>query len=853
MVRLQLDFTRSGWTRGFWGILGPETPGMSGPSARLRTLPAVLVLLCASAGARYVAARGAQAPAPPAGASDASSMPARDVLNQYCVPCHNNRLKTAGLQLDSLDVTPVADHAEQWEKVVTKLRTGEMPPPGRPRPGAETYRSVIAALEQKLDAAAAATPEPGRVAVHRLNRSEYANAIRDLLGIAIDARALLSSDEADHEGFDNVASVLSVSPALLENYLSAARTVSRLAIGDPTLHPVIDSFKISKALVQDDRLGDDLPFGSQGGALIRYYFPVDAEYTIKVLLRRQEYDYIVGMGERHQLDMRLDGVLLKRFSVGGEARGMTAPENFAGNTQGDPEFEEYMHTADAHLDVRVPVTAGVHAVGVSFVRRFWEPEGVLQPPQTGFGRTTNEYYHGRPAVEVVSIGGPYGAPAPGRSESRRQVFVCRPHGPSDEEPCARTILTTLAARAYRRPVTEAEVLTLLRFYQAGRAERDFDSGIQRGIERILAAPSFLFRVEREPAGLAPGAAYRLADLDLASRLSFFLWSSIPDDELRDAAGRGKLSDPVALERQVTRMLRDPRSSALVDNFASRWLELGKLAGAVPDTELYPEFDENLRDAMEQETKLFVASQLHENRSAIELFTADYSFLNERLATHYGIRNIYGSHFRRVQLADGIRGGLLGQSSILTVTSYPNRTSVTLRGRWVLANVLGAPPPPPPPDIPALEDAAADGHPRSLRERMERHRKNPACASCHQRMDPLGFALENFDALGKWRTTSDGAPIDASASLPDGTRFEGTAGLRTLLVAHQEDVARTITGKLLAYAIGRGLDYHDMPAVRAITRSAARAEYSWSSIIAGIVTSTPFSMATARGDELRTRN
>ncbi|HJZ78402.1 MAG TPA: DUF1592 domain-containing protein, partial [Vicinamibacterales bacterium] len=526
--------------------------------------------------------------------------------------------------------------------------------------------------------------------------------------------------------------------------------------------------------------------------------------------------------------------------------GMTAPENFAGNTQGSPEFEEYMHTADRHLEVRVPVTAGVHAVGVAFVRRFWEPEGVLQPPQTGFGRTTNEYYHGNPAVEVVSIGGPYGAPKPGNAESRRKLFVCRPQSASEEEPCARTILSRVATRAYRRPVTDAETLTLLRFYKTGRADGDFDTGIQHGIERILAAPAFLFRVEGEPVGLPAGAAYRLSDLEIASRLSFFLWSSIPDDELRDAAARGKLRDAAALEQQVTRMLRDPRSSALVDNFAGRWLELSKLPGVVPDTELYPEFDENLRDAMEQETKLFVASQLHENRSAIELFTADYSFLNERLATHYGIRDIYGSHFRRVRFTDGIRGGLLGQSSILTVTSYPNRTSVTLRGRWVLANILGAPPPPPPPDIPALEDAAADGHPRSLRERMERHRKNPACASCHQRMDPLGFALENFDALGKWRTASDGATIDASASFPDGTRFEGTAGLRTLLVTHKEDVARTVTGKLLAYAIGRGLDYHDMPAVRGITRGAARAEYSWSSIVAGIVTSTPFSMATARG-------
>jgi len=805
---------------------------MARRSVRSRAWLAAIALL----GAWLCAPRPLNARAP--------AVPPADVLDKYCVTCHNTRLKTAGLLLDTLDTARVADHAEQWEKVVTKLRTGEMPPPGRPRPDAETYRAVASALEDALDAAAAAKPHPGRVPVHRLNRTEYTNAVRDLLGLEVDARALLSADEADQEGFDNVASVLSVSPALLENYLSAARALSRLAVGDPALHPVIDTFKISKALVQDDRLGDDQPFGSQGGALVRYYFPLDAEYTIKVLLRRQEYDYILGLGEPHDLDIRVDGARLKRFTVGGEAKGMTNPENFAGNTQGDPEFEEYMHTADAKLEVRARVTAGLHAVGVSFVRRFWEPEGVLQPPQTGFGRTTNEYYHGNPAVEIVSIAGPYGAPARGESPSRQKVFVCRPRATADEEPCARKILSTLAARAYRRPVADDETRTLLQFYAAGRRESDFDAGIQRGIERILAAPSFLFRVERAPASAPAGAVYRVGDLDLASRLSFFLWSSVPDDELREAAARGALRDPPALERQVARMLRDPRSNAVVENFATRWLELSKLAGAVPDTELYPEFDENLRDAMAQETKLFIASQLREDRSVVDLLTADYSFLNERLAAHYGVGGVYGSHFRRVAFADGIRGGLLGQGSVLTVTSYPNRTSVTMRGRWLLANILGAPPPPPPPDIPALKEAGADGQPRSLRERMELHRKNPACAACHQRMDPLGFALENFDALGKWRDASDGAPIDPSAAFPDGSRFEGLRGLRTLLAAHKEDFARTLSAKLLAYAIGRGLDYRDMPAVRAIARDAARADYSWSAIVAGIVKSPPFSMAVA---------
>ena len=509
---------------------------MREPSVRSRALSAALALVavCLAEGS-FVQVRAQHDTRPTAVRPDGPPVSPANVFSQYCIGCHNSRLKTAGLQLDSLDIDHVADNAQQWEKVITKLRTGEMPPPGRARPDPDTYRAVASALERALDAAAAATPHPGRVPVHRLNRSEYTNAIRDLLGLEIDGRALLSSDEADQEGFDNVASVLSVSPALLENYLSAARAISRLAVGDSGRHPVVDTFKISKALVQDHRLSDDLPFGSQGGALIRYYFPLDAEYTIKVLLRRQEYDYIIGMGERHQLDFRLDGVRIKRFSVGGEAKGMTTPENFAGNTQGDPEFEEYMHTADAHLETRVAVKAGLHEVGVSFVSRLWEPEGVLQPPQTGFGRTTNEYYHGNPAVEIVMIGGPYarlgstesesnsrgpfvargisgertGEPAPGESVSRKHIFVCRPKDAAAEEPCARTILSTLASRAYRRPATERDVEPLLGFYRSAREQGGFEAGIQRGIERILAAPSFLFRVEREPSGVKPGAAYRL--------------------------------------------------------------------------------------------------------------------------------------------------------------------------------------------------------------------------------------------------------------------------------------------------------------------------------------------------------
>ena len=801
----------------------------------------------------------APAPAAPAAPVPSSAAVTPDaVFSKYCAGCHNSKVKTAGLALDALDATNVGAQAAVWEKIATKLRTEEMPPPGRPRPDHETYAAIVSHLETALDAAAAANPNPGRVAVHRLNRAEYTAAIRDLFGLEIDGKALLSADDADQEGFDNVASVLSVSPALLENYLSAARTISRLAVGDTTLNPVVDTFKISKALVQDEQMSDDLPFGSRGGALIRYYFPLDGEYSIKVLLRRQEYDYIIGMGEPHELEFRLDGALLKRFSVGGDAKGMTTPENFAGNTQGDPQFEEYMHTADAKLELRVPVKAGLHEVGVSFVRRLWEPEGVWQPAQIGFGRTTNEYYHGNPAVEIVMVGGPYGKPAVGDSSIRRRLFVCRPKDTraagvgtpafKEEEACARRILSPLATRAYRRPATEQDLQTLLTFYKAGREEVGFDAGIQRAIERLLAAPSFLFRVEHPPANAAAGSVYRLSDLDLASRLSFFLWGSVPDEELMNVAVRGKLKDAAVLEQQVQRMLRDSRSDALVNNFASRWLELSKIAGVVPDTDLYREFDENLRDAMDKETRLFVSDQLRNDRSVMELLTANYSFLNQRLATHYGVPNVYGDHFRKVTFADSHRGGLLGQGSILTVTSYANRTSVVMRGRWVLANLLGAPPAEPPADVPALKEAGMDGAPRSLRERMEVHRKNPVCASCHMRMDPLGFSLENFDATGKWRVESDGAPIDAAASLPDGTKFEGVTGLRALLLSHKEDFARTLSGKLLSYGIGRGLESYDLPAVRKISRDAAKNDYRWSAIISGIVTSTPFSMGIARGQE-----
>jgi hypothetical protein len=803
-------------------------------------------------------AQGASAPKKAAHYDTSDVKPA---LDRYCLICHNAKLKTGGLSLEQVDPSLVAGDVELWERVARKLRTREMPPAGVPRPDQATYEQLVSTLEAALDDAAAAGPHPGRVVIHRLNRTEYTNAIRDLLSLNIDGRALLPADEPDQQGFDNVAGVLSVSPRLIENYMTAANTISRLAIGDATITAVEDTIRIPTATVQDDRASEDLPFGSRGGVSISYQFPLDGDYRIKVVLKRQLYLYLIGMGEPHQLDVRLDGTLLKRFTIGGEGRGMTAPESFAGNTQGDPEWEEYMHTADAGLIVRIPVTAGTHRIGVSFVRRQWEPEGVLQPPQRGFARTTNELYFGNPSVDNVSIAGPLAVRPTKDSPARRTVFVCRPSSAANEDACAQRILSTLARRAYRGSLSDSDVNTLVAFYRAGRADADFDAGIQQGLRRILASPKFLFRIEREPQarrsakreGGAPregstGQAYRVNDIDLASRLSFFLWSSIPDEELLALATKGTLSDRSTLERQVRRMLSDGRAQALVDNFASQWLTIGKLSGVVPDVDAYPEFDENLRDAFRQETRLFLGSQLREDRSVVDLVTANYSFVNERLARHYRIPNVYGSHFRRVTFSDGVRGGLLGQGSILTVTSYPNRTSPVLRGRWLLDNVLGAPPPPPPPDIPLLNESGTDTKTMSIRQQMEAHRKNPSCAVCHVRMDPLGFSLENFDALGKWRTTSDGIPVDASGALPDGTRFQGIVGLRQLIASHQDDFARTFTQKLLAYALGRSLDAHDQPAVRRIARDASRNGYRWSSIIIGVATSTPFTMSTGPGTQ-----
>ncbi len=739
-----------------------------------------------------------------------------------------------------------------WEAVVRKLRLGMMPPAGRPRPDPASHSRFVTWLESELDRAAAQAPFPGRPAVRRLTSVEYGNAIRELLDFEVDERWLLfPADDVDPQGFDTNGDVLSVSPALFERYLAAANRISRLVVGDPTIGPgyVAATYATPRLLYQDDRAGDDLPFGSRGGMAVRHYFPLDGDYEVRIRLRRMIYDYIVGMGRAHRIEVRLDGALVDHFTVGDADRvGYPSAYSFFGTIRGDPAWEDYVsNQADARLVIRFPVAAGPHVIGVSFVGARTEPTGVLERRLSGFSLSGLGFYNGNAAVERVEVAGPYDATGPGDTPSRRRLFSCRPASRSaaDESQCATEILTALARRAYRRPATAADLATLMRFYEAGRAERGFEGGIQKALERLLVAPEFLFRIERDPVDVAAGAAYRLTDLELAARLSFFLWSGIPDDELLAAAEAGKLADPDELERQVRRLLADPRSTALVDNFASRWLQLRRIRGVAPDADIFYDFDENLRADMERETMLFLASQIREDRGLLELLTADYTFVNERLARHYGIPGVYGERFRRVDVDPAQRGGLLGHASLLTLTAYPNRTSPVLRGKWVLDNVLGMPPPEPPADVPALEENHGGRDVLSIRDRMEQHRANPACASCHRVMDPPGFVLENYDAVGRWRATDEtGAPVDTAGALADGTAVETPAAFREALVAYDVSVARTITEKLLGYAIGRTVAHYDQPAVRGIAAAAEPDGYRWSSIVLGIVNSVPFQMRSA---------
>jgi hypothetical protein len=791
----------------------------------------------------YGAPGSAQAAAPLAAPSSrVEGAPVdRSLLDKYCVTCHNGRLKAAGLQLDVLEPGPVIEAAETWEKVVRKLRTDAMPPAGSRRPTPIERERFVSSLEHLLDLEADTHPNPGRPTIHRLNRSEYANAIRDLFDLDIDARSLLPGDNSNAHGFDNDADVLSVSPVLLERYLAAARKISRVVVGRPVA-PDLFQQRIHKWNWQDDRMSDDLPFGSRGGAAVPYFFPVDGDYTVKVDLHRTGNDHIQGLGAPHQLDIRLDGTLIKRFVVGGDEWVKRAPpENYSSNLKMDPEWEDYSHNMDRDLEVKIPVKAGRRVVGVSFVSERWLPEGIVQP-QVGVSRDRNELPDGNPSVASVIISGPFTVTAAGDPPNRRKVFTCIPAKPADEEPCARQILSTLARRAYRRPVMDADLQPLLTFYRKGREETDFVGGVQSALERLLTSPQFLFRVEEEGPS---GGIHRITDLELASRLSFFLWSSIPDESLLSAALAGQLKTPGGIDAQVRRMVTDPRARALVDNFAGQWLVIRNLRDVIPDADLFPDFDEKLRAAFQRETELFLDSMIREDHGLLDLITADYTFVNERLARHYNIAGVYGEQFRRVTLPTAQRAGLLGQGSILTVTSYPNRTSPVLRGKYLLENFFGAPPPAPPPGVPPLPENGSTGAMTSVRARLEQHRENAVCASCHARMDPLGFALENYDAVGSWRTSDEWrTPVDAVAALPDGTRIDGPAGLRKVLLDRRQQFVQTVAEKLLSYALGRELDYYDAPAIRKIVRNAEAHEYRWSAIIRGIVESVPFQMRRA---------
>ena len=817
----------------------------------------VITLMVALASGHLVSAAGA--PQQPAAVSTAEVSPQRALLDQYCVTCHSERivsrpadpdeslqitqLRNVGLTLDTEDVTNVAANPEVWEKVVRKLRVGAMPPPPRPRPDQATYDRFRARLESELDHAAAANPDPGRTqAFHRLNRMEYRNVIRDLFDLDIDVSELIPADAPDEHGFDNNAGALSFSPALLERYISAAHKISRLALGVSPAGPVSTTYDVPLNLMQDDRLSEDLPFGSRGGVAINHTFPVDGLYRIKVKLQTNYVQFVRGLDDPHDIEISLDGARLEQFTIGGEAPGVPAPYSFAGNIRGDDAWESYqMRFSDAGLVVEVPVKAGPRIIGATFPRERWEDEGVLQPRQQGFALAVNDMPDTNPRVGSIEITGPLTDDGPGDTPSRRRILICRPATPADEPGCATEILSSLARRAYRRPVTDDDVATLIEFYEAGRQEGGFESGIQFALERLLTSPDLLLRIERDPVDATPDTAYPVSDVELASRLSFFLWSSLPDEELLALAEEDTLSEPAVLARQVRRMLADDRAAALIEGFVGQWLYLRNLASVYPTPSEFREFDENLRQAFQQETELFIDYQLRADRSVLELLSADYTFVNERLARHYGIAGVNGSRFRRVNVEGDRQAGLLGHASLMTVTSYPNRTSPVLRGKFVLENLLGAPPPEPPPNVPALEETDADGKPRSLREAMVEHRENPACRVCHATMDPIGFSLENFDAIGAWRTTFAGKPIDTSGVLPDGGAFDGPTGLRDMLLARPADFVGTVTEKLMTYALGRGVQYYDMPTVRRIVREAEAVDYRWSAIILGIIKSTPFQM------------
>ena len=752
-------------------------------------------------------------------------------VQTHCVRCHNDRALTGNLSLEGLDPNDVSGHAEVWEKVVRKLRAGAMPPVGVARPDDTVYNSLLAHLETELDQLADQHPDPGRTETfRRLNRTEYQNAIRDLLALEIDVTALLPRDDSAF-GFDNVNSS-GLSPTLMERYLTAAQKTSQLAVGSRTPAAGSRVVVVPADRTQEDHV-DGLPFGTRGGAVVSHTFPADGDYEIQVRLQRNRNENVEGLTEPHDVEVTLDGTRLQVFTME-PVKDMVKQADSVYYADGG---------IDNHLNVRVSVTAGPHLVGASFIKKNSSlVETTRQPYQAHFNM--DRHPRQQPAVRTVSISGPFDPTGVGETPSRDRIFSCRPTTESadDAEACATSIIAQLARQAYRRPVTTDDLGQLVSFYQLGYADGGFESGVEKALRALLTSPEFLFRIERDPEGVGRGVAYRISDLELASRLSFFLWSSLPDDELLEAATASGLGDPDVLAAQVRRMLADPRAETLTTNFASQWLHLRNLDAVRPDARLFPDFDDNLRQGFRRETELFFESILSEDRSALDLLTADYTYLNERVAKHYGVPQIYGDHFRRVSLPDSSpRTGLLGHGSILTVTSYATRTSPVLRGKWILDNLLGTPPPPPPANVPPLDETRSNTHVVSMRARMEAHRQNPACAVCHRIMDPAGLSMENFDAIGRWRAAEGGSAIDATGSLPGGTDFDGVAGLRGALLDRPEVFVGTLTEKLLIYALGRGLEHTDAPAVRAIIREAADDEYRLSSLVLGVVQSTPFQM------------
>ena len=747
--------------------------------------------------------------------------PPRALVDKYCIGCHNERVKAGGLALNNIVTQSIGQNTAVWEKVVRKLRARYMPPVGLPRPDESTYDSVVSSLESSLDRIAAAKPDPGRTdTFRRLNRTEYHNAIRDLLALDIDVSSLLPSDDSSH-GFDNVT-VGELSPTLLERYLSAAQKISRLAIGGAVRAPGGETIELPADLTQEQHF-DELPFGTRGGTAVHYTFPLDAEYEIQLRLTRDRNEHVEGLRAEHQVELTIDGERIQVF------------------TAKPPPANADQSIVDKDFHLRVPVKAGSHELAATFIKK---PSVLLETDRQPYQAHFNADRHPRiqPALYSISVTGPFNASGPGDTVSRQRIFVCHPQKVSEQDACAKRILSAVARRAWRGPVKDSELQVPLRFYREAREQAGFEDGIEKALRAVLMSPRFLFRIEQDPAGIAPRTPYALSDLDLASRLSFFLWSSIPDDELLEAAIHGSLKQPAVLEKEVRRMLADPRSEALVNNFAEQWLYLRNLASASPDARLFPDFDDNLRQSFRRETEMFFESIMREDRNVLDLLRANYTFVNERLAKHYGIPNVYGSRFRRVTFDEGsVRGGLLGQGSVLTVSSYATRTSPVIRGKWVLTNILGSPPPPPPPNVPPLKEEADSGKVLTMRERMAQHRANPACAGCHKLMDPIGFSLENYDAVGRWRATEGGVPVDAAGGLPDGSTFTGAAGLRLALLRNPELFVTTTTEKLLTYALGRGMEDADAPAVRGIVRTARGDDYRFSSLVLGIVNSTPFQM------------